>query len=75
MIDYVKKNFDFIWGQNSGRASKLTINFFSGKMFGIPQSEPVKLHLVKTTMTNLGSQKAGMILKVTSSIQPPLHIT
>ena len=54
MIDYVKKNFDFIWGQNSGRASKLTIIFFSGKMFGIPQSEPVKLHLVKTSMPNLG---------------------
>ena len=28
MIDYVKKNFDFIQRQNSGRASKLTINFF-----------------------------------------------
>ena len=43
MIDYIKKNFDFIHRQNSDRASKLTIKkYFFGIHAGISLSWHVK---------------------------------
>ena len=44
MIDYVKKKIDFIQGQNTYRASKLTIKkYFSVRKAGISLSQSVKL--------------------------------
>ena len=47
MIDYVKKKINFIQGQNSYRASKLTIKkCFSGIKAGISLSRSVKTYKI-----------------------------
>ena len=46
IVDYIKKNFDFIHRQNFYRASKLTIKkYFSGIITGISLSQHVKLQI------------------------------
>ena len=63
MTSYVKKKIDFVQGQNSYRASKLTVKkYFSGIRAGISSSQSVNSNTINLSPENLQKIESFLFL-------------